>query len=101
MAKPRTRTTGRYLPIKIAEGLNRFNRYSTEGMEEKFEQKAAKETKVNRRSGYPSWSSGKAFGASPIVLIVLAASPNAVAEPYRAAPNQRSPTAKRVPCDFR
>ena len=44
----------------------------------KFEQKAAKETKADGRSGYPSWSSRKAFGASPIVLIVLAASPNAV-----------------------
>jgi hypothetical protein len=44
-----------------------------------FEQKAAKETKVNQGFGSPSWSSGRDFGVSSFVLIVFADSPNAVA----------------------
>jgi hypothetical protein len=61
--------------------LNRFDQCSTEGSEENLNRRQQRKRR-RIRGGSPSWSSGRAFGVSSIVLIVLAESPNAL-EPQR------------------
>jgi hypothetical protein len=67
-----------YGPIGVdnaATRLEPFRSMLNRRQRREFEQKAAKETKGGFGGGSQSWSSGRAFGASSIVLIVLAESP--------------------------
>jgi hypothetical protein len=55
----------------LANRRQRFEQCSTEGSEENFEQKAAKETKANERLGFRDVIRWGATIRHPIVLVVL------------------------------